>query len=117
MTKQDLKTGMLVQMQDGSIGLIVNDIVLYSRAIVDNWDWDRLSASSDTMKWSGGTEIVRVSQILKDDSLLPTYWTIERLNHNLLWTKKDGFVADKISEKPLRKEEFDIESGVWTETK
>ena len=60
---------------------------------------------------------MKVSTVFTDYHLRRSCWTEETINEFLLWSRESGFTDSKTSEKLPRKEEFDIESNTWTETK
>ena len=111
MTKQDLKTGMLVQCANGNVYLVINiDFVREEGRM-------QMSSFTNTLEsfHDEDFEIIKVSKVLNGINLNLFNWTEEIIDKYLLWSREDGFVESKISDKPLRKEEFDIESGVWIE--
>ena len=112
MTKQDLKTGMLVQCANGNVYLLVNDSFVRENGIAPTYRFnDRLGCPDNT-----DFNIVKVSEIVEGVKLRPIHWTAETVDKYLLWSRDSGFVVNKTSDKPPRKEWFDIESGTWTET-
>ena len=113
MTKQDLKTGMLVQCVNGNVYLLINDVFIRGEGQIF------LTSYSHTLECYGAEnfDIIKVSEILKRGTLRPENWTRKTIDNYLLWSRDSGFVGVKTVEKPLRKEEFDIETSTWTETK
>lgn len=86
MTKKDLKTGMIVQLRDGSIFLIINDVIVQvcGYDFLDNYKDDLSNVAESKF------DIVKVSNVLDDYLLKPENWTEETLNDNLLW-KRDEY--------------------------
>ena len=117
MIKQDLKTGMLVQTRDKEIYLILEQalIVSYNK---NSFGWNKLDDYTDTLTMSGNQgsfDIMKVTRVLIGGELCS--WTGEFIDKYLLWSREDGEIRAKTSEKPPRKEQFDIETSTWTETK
>ena len=115
MTKQDLKTGMLVQTRDKEIGLIVEEVLLFSRETKNEFEWINLQNYRDNLCMQTNHsefdfDIIKVTKVLTGYALC--HWTEEVIDKHLLWSRE----GDKVVDKPLRKEQFDIESNTWTET-
>lgn len=113
MTKQDLKTGMLVQCVNGNVYLVVHDSFIREKGQTI------LGSFAHTLECLNDENfnIVRVSKVLKAPNLRPSQWTEETVDKYLLWSRDSGLEDSEKSEKPPRKEEFDIETNTWTETK
>lgn len=86
-TKEDLKTGMLVQLRDGGINLVINDYLISKEDWGDLRCWDSLDFRSNGT--NSHNDIVKVSNVLKSWSLQYEYWTKETLNNNLLWEREE----------------------------
>lgn len=89
--KADLKTGMLVQNDEGAVYLLINN------TFVGVCVWDDLCNYDSVLKNSvaSSLDIVKVSNILKDRFLKPNNWTEETLNKNLLWEKSKKTIGNK----------------------
>ncbi len=85
MKKSDLKTGMLVELNTGDIGLIVNDTIIFN-----NDTYCYLREKDDNLKSNTHTkyDIKRVSNILMGYKLLPSEFTAAVITDNLLWTRE-----------------------------
>lgn len=86
MKKEDLKTGMLVELRNGNVYMIINDFIVRGcgfNSIVSYNDY--LTIISNDKEW----DIVKVSNISEGYLLEPKYWTAETLNDNLLWERKE----------------------------
>ena len=81
-TKSDLKTGMLVQYRDKSIGMIINDYIAekntYSAQMYFNHDLTEISGNEKL-------DIIRVSSVLQGSDIMYRNWTEKTLLNNLLW--------------------------------
>ena len=117
MHKDDLKTGMLVQLRDMEICLVIGQTLLCSED-KHSFEWLGLNDYEDDLIFETTQhefDIIKVSKVLPGHDLC--FWTEETLQNNLLWSREDGFVDARTTNKPPRKEQFDIESNTWTETK
>ena len=86
MKKQDLKTGMLVQVRNGDVYMVINDILVRDGA------WQPLGFLDNDLKCIDNQDefdIVKVSKVLDGYLLMPTNWNEERLNNNLLWEREE----------------------------
>lgn len=102
MEKKDLKTGMLVQVRKGLIGLIVNDTILYSTGVYDcliNYN------NNLTVDNRGKSDIIKVTKVLDGSQIRLGNWTEEMVNANLLWQRKEPLTGFEILEKYLTKDE------------
>jgi hypothetical protein len=78
MKKEDLKTGMLVQYDNGRIRMVINDMFIsdsYRCNIITDYSIESLG-------------VKRVSKVLNGADLTPKNWTLETLNANLLWERE-----------------------------
>lgn len=85
MKKSDLKTGMLVELRNGDICMLIGD------TFVDNGQYLPLSDISEDLEEiysETGCDIIKVSNVLCDNYCIPKYWTSKMLNKNLLWERK-----------------------------
>lgn len=82
-TKDDLKTGMLVECRNGDISLIINDTIvgtddfkstLYLNHDLTHQDFD-------------GLDIIKVSNVKLGNKLMPRCWTLENINNDLMWDR------------------------------
>ena len=98
---------MLVQCVNGNVYLLINDTFIREAG--------QISLKNFTFTLKCGNKnfnIMKISKIMKDHKLRPNHWTKKTIDEYLLWSREGG----EIDEKPLRKEQFDIESNTWTET-
>ena len=77
MKKSDLKTGMLIKFENGDIGLLVNEIIIYS-----NGEFDFLRDLSIS-------EVSKVTKVLNNYSLNIENWTEETINENILFNYEE----------------------------
>ena len=86
MTKNDLKTGMLVELRKGTIGMVLNGVIStegteYTADISDFED-------DLTIKNQNEFDIMKVSEILTNSRLARTdHWNKTTLNNHLKWTR------------------------------
>ena len=91
MKKSDLKTGMLIELGNGDVCLVVNDTFLYSD---DGWD-DINTLGFDHCEKS--LQIKRVSSVLSMGDLTPSNWNSPTIDKNLLWENwPDVFEIDGV---------------------
>ena len=84
MKKADLKTGMLVQYRNGKVGMVINNFILTDGYIeIGNIEYD---LRHERLK---EYDIMKVSNVLTYYKLMPSYWTEETLNNNLLWEREE----------------------------
>lgn len=118
MTKQDLKTGMLVQTRNKQIWFVFEQTLLHQEG-QDVFGWNTLKDCNDNIlmlpeEGDKDYDIIKVTRVLVEHELCS--WTQETVDKYLLWSRESGFKETKTEEKSLRKEEFDIETSTWTET-
>jgi hypothetical protein len=87
MTKNDLKTGMLVEFRSGAIGMVLNNVISGQGeeyiSDVDNFN-DDLTYGSHSSQY----DIMRVSQVLERGKLARTeYWNEKTLTNNCVWKR------------------------------
>ena len=85
MRKEDLKTGMLVQLRNGEVKAIIGDYY-YAYKSYNNLSWFR---DDLTNKDINDYDIIRVSSVITGYDLKPENWTEETLNNNLLWEREE----------------------------
>ena len=85
MKKKDLRTGMLIQTAGHKLGMIINNYVVYDVCVMS---LDRLNIFLEDVEYPENT-INKVSSILDSTDLMPSNWTLRRLNHLLLWERKE----------------------------
>jgi hypothetical protein len=83
MKKSDLKNGMLIQIANGHIYMILNDY-----AINYNDFFDLSSQQDDLTCEIDEFNIIKVSKVLTGYLLLPKHWTIDTLDNFLIWEKQ-----------------------------
>jgi len=102
MKKSDLKTGMLIQIQNGRVYLVVDEF-----AISNSNTWFELNSNKEDLTYSNPDfNINKVSRILINYKLMPKYWTEETLNNNLLW-ERSTIETIEIAGQKFNKEEVE----------
>ena len=71
-----LRTGMLVQLRNGEIRMVINN------AMVDKLTW---VASKYKGLYQDEWDVIGVSEVLNEINLTPIKWTEEKLRKHLLW--------------------------------
>lgn len=78
MIKEDLKTGMLVLLNNGRIFMCVNDALINREG---GW------IPTDEIEKKGGWSIVKVSEVLHGKQLRTVDWTTGAIDEHLLWER------------------------------
>ena len=82
-TKADLKTGMLIQYKNQEIRMVINkDIVGDGFLNLSDYYIDLTYPTDNTL------DIIRVSTVLENNSLMPVHWTEHTLIKHLLWDRE-----------------------------
>ena len=81
-TKDDLKTGMLVESRNGTVWLFIND-----NFICKNNSRDLLVYNNDLTYIDSDYDIMKVSNIKHGYKLIPQNWTKENIDNDLLWKR------------------------------
>lgn len=83
-TKQDLKTGMLVQYRNGEVRMVINKYL-----VGENGFCTISGFNNDLTDNNPIFNIMYVSNVLEDYELKPEHWTKETLMNNLLWSREE----------------------------
>ena len=86
MKKQDLKTGMLVQVRNGHVYMVINDTLVRDVKFIS---LDNINNDLNYMYHDGEWDIMKVSKVLDSYYLMPKCWNEEKLNKNLLWEREE----------------------------
>ena len=101
MVKSDLKTGMLFECRNGEVFLLVGEFGINKDEFFD------LESQNENLTYRDSSfDIVRVSEVLKVNRLLPKYWNKDTITENLLWEEKP-IETIKIGEITYDKSEFE----------
>ena len=85
MKKQDLKTGMLVQVRNGNVYMLINDTFASNEGWMSLYSFDKDLNDREHNE----LDIMKVSIVLEDYFLMPKYWNEKTLNNNLLWEREE----------------------------
>ena len=112
MTKDDLKTGMLVQCRNENIFLLINDtfIGVDGYLTLDSYHHD---LTDKTIEFNEDWDIIRVTEVLEKGQLLSKGWEHNMKKH-IIWDK-DKSIIEPVTDQYLRTEQFDIELDRWVE--
>jgi hypothetical protein len=104
MTKNDLKTGMLVQTRDGDVGLVLRELntIIFKEAYLSFSDFEE---DLTFELRSCDANIIRVTNVLEEEALTVDMWKESNVKSNLLWEKE--FETIKIGENTYNKAEFE----------
>ena len=106
MKKKDLKTGMLVKDNEGDIGLVINEQIMFKEGYLDFCRYDH-----DLTHVNGNDryKIMMVSRVLTGNYLRQGNWYDETLKDNLLW-EREKYIKEYTIEQLQEKlgEEFKI---------
>ena len=109
MTKSDLETGMLVQLRNDSIFMVITDCLISTTNCLF------LKYYTDDLLRKGAGEskhdIMRISRQLSYNSLAVRHWTVQTLE-DYLWKTRDGEDIP-VKTLKLRGKSFNIEANKW----
>lgn len=83
MTKEDLKTRMLISTQQNGIGLVLGNFIYYKSGGYDHIYSIPIDLNSRDLRF---IVINSVSKVLDGDNLAIRNWSEETINRNLLWS-------------------------------
>lgn len=85
MKKEDLKTGMLVQLRIGWVQIVISDSLVGADSGYDELDNYNKDLTHKSLR---ELDIMKISKVLVNKDLKPNNWMEETLNNNLLWQRK-----------------------------
>ena len=104
MKKSELKTGMLVELRDEDIYMVIGD------SLVKDGDDIDISEYNDDLTDEDGInslDIMRVSEIRTGIDKQPCYWITEELEEAVLWNREDD-VPELTMKQAIEKMGFDF---------
>ncbi len=88
-TFPELKSGMLVKLENGDVGIVFNEALIFAAG-----GWMNLEDYTQQGQFQSNRsyDIVKVSVVQKGPYLMPKRWTEIKLDESLLWSLKPEMV-------------------------